>query len=74
MEAIVMWDSERGVAAPDLSWQIGAPVMWPPQCQRHDVFLNSPIACNLDDDLCLHFIVKKCACFAMQPRMYVKCE
>ena len=22
----------------------GAPVMWPPQRQRHDVFLNSPIA------------------------------
>ena len=59
MEAIVMWDSEMGMAAPDLSWQLV-----PQLCGLHNgkdtTSLNSPIALqSLAINLCLHFIVEK---------------
>ena len=61
MEAIVMWDSERGVAAPWSELAIGAPVMWPPQRQRHVVFLNSPIALQSLTMSCVCILLSKSA-------------
>ncbi len=62
-----MWDSERGVAAPDLSWHWCPSNVASTKSKTRCLFEQSDCFCNLDNDLCLHFIVKSALALQCNP-------